>query len=35
MRDQTVKYILEKGLSATQMSKGTGIDKNTVCIWVE
>jgi transposase len=34
MRDQTVKYILEKGISATQMAEETGIDKNTVCSWV-
>lgn len=34
MRDQTVKYILEKGISATQMAEETGVDKNTVCSWV-
>jgi len=34
MREQTVKYILEKNRSATQVSEEMGIDTNTVCRWV-
>jgi len=34
MREQTVKYILEKNKSATQMAEELGIDTNTVCRWV-
>lgn len=34
MRDQTVKYILEKNKSATQTAEEMGIDTNTVCRWV-
>jgi len=34
MREQTVKYILEKNRSATQVAEEMGIDTNTVCRWV-
>lgn len=34
MREETVKYILESGKSATGVAEEMGIDKNTVCSWV-
>ena len=34
MREQTVKYILEKNRSATQVAEEMGIDTNTICRWV-
>ena len=34
MREQTAKYILESGKSATSVAEEMGIDKNTVCSWV-
>ncbi len=34
MREQTVRYILENGKSATSMAEEMGIDVNTVCRWV-
>ena len=34
MREQTAKYILETGKSATGVAEEMGIDKNTVCSWV-
>lgn len=34
MREQTAKFILESGKSATRVSEEMGIDKNTVCRWV-
>lgn len=34
MREQTAKYVLESGKSATSVAEEMGIDKNTVCSWV-
>jgi len=34
MREQTAKFVLESGKSATQMAEELGIDINTVCRWV-
>ena len=34
IREQTAKYILENGKSATSMAEEMGIDTNTVCRWV-
>ena len=34
MKEQTVKYILESGKSASKASEELGVDKNTVCRWV-
>ena len=34
MREETVKFILETGKSATSVAEEMGIDKNTVCHWV-
>ena len=33
-REETAKYILNSGRSATNISEEIGIDKNTVCKWV-
>jgi len=33
-RDETVKYIVESGKSASGVAEEIGIDKNTVCSWV-
>jgi transposase-like protein len=34
MKEQTVKYILEGGKSASKVAVELGIDKNTICWWV-
>lgn len=34
MKEQTVKYVLEGGKSASKTAEELGIDKNTVCRWV-
>lgn len=34
MREQTAKFIIETGRSATSMAEEMGIDINTVCRWV-
>ena len=34
MREQTAKFILETGKSATSVAEEMGIDTNTVCRWV-
>lgn len=34
MREQTARYVLESGKSATSVAEEMGIDKNTVCSWV-
>ena len=34
MREQTAKFILETGKSATSVAEELGIDTNTVCRWV-
>ncbi len=34
IREQTAKYILENGKSATSVAEELGIDTNTVCRWV-
>ena len=34
IREQTAKYILENGKSATSVEEEMGIDTNTVCRWV-
>ena len=34
IREQTARYILDSGKSATSISEEMGIDKNTVCRWV-
>ena len=34
IREQTARYILENGKSATSMAEEMGIDTNTVCRWV-
>jgi len=34
IKEQTARYILENGKSATSMAEELGIDKNTVCRWV-
>ena len=34
MREQTARYILESGKSATSVAEEMGIDTNTVCRWV-
>jgi len=34
MREQTAKFILETGRSATSTAEEMGIDTNTVCRWV-
>ena len=31
IKEQTARYILENGKSATSMAEELGIDKNTVC----
>ena len=33
-REETAKYVLNSGRSATSISEEIGIDKNTVCKWV-
>ena len=33
-REETAKYIIDSGRSATGMAEEIGIDKNTVCSWV-
>ena len=33
-REKTVKYILDRNISATQMAEEIGIDTNTVCRWL-
>lgn len=33
-RDKTVKYILDRNISATQMAEEIGIDTNTICRWM-
>ena len=33
-REETARYILESGRSASGMAEEIGIDKNTVCSWV-
>ena len=34
IREQTARYILENGKSATSVAEEMGIDTNTVCRWV-
>ena len=34
MREETARYIIETGKSATSMAEEMGIDTNTVCRWV-
>ena len=34
MREETAKFILESGKSATSVAEELGIDVNTVCRWV-
>ena len=34
IREQTARYILESGKSATSIAEEMGIDTNTVCRWV-
>ena len=34
MREETAKFILENGRSATSVAEELGIDTNTVCRWV-
>ena len=34
MREETARFILESGKSATSTAKELGIDVNTVCRWV-
>ena len=34
MRDQTARFILENGRTASGVAEEMGIDKNTVCRWV-
>lgn len=34
MRNQTAKFVIETGKSATSMAEEMGIDTNTVCRWV-
>ena len=34
MKEQTVRYILEGGRSASKVAVELGIDKNSVCRWV-
>lgn len=34
MREQTARFILETGKSATSVAEEMGIDTNTVCRWV-
>lgn len=34
MREETAKFILENGRSATSVAEELGIDVNTVCRWV-
>ena len=33
-REETARYIIESGRSATSMAEEIGIDKSTVCSWV-
>ena len=33
-REETARYNIESGRSATGMAEEIGIDKNTVCSWV-
>ena len=33
-REQTARFIVENGRSATSVAEEMGIDKNTVCSWV-
>lgn len=33
-REKTVKFILDRNISATQMAEEIGIDTNTVCRWM-
>ncbi len=33
-REETARYIVESGKSATSVAEEIGIDKNTVCSWV-
>ena len=34
MREQTARFVVENGKSATSMAEERGIDVNTVCRWV-
>ena len=34
IREQTARYIIENGKSATSVAEEMGIDTNTVCRWV-
>ena len=34
IREQTARYVLENGRSATSVAEEMGIDTNTVCKWV-
>ena len=34
VREETAKFIIERGKSATSVGEEKGIDKNTVCRWV-
>lgn len=34
VREETAKFIIESGKSATSVGEDMGIDKNTVCRWV-
>ena len=33
-REETARYIIENGRSATSVAEEIGVDKNTVCSWV-
>ncbi|MCR4671742.1 MAG: transposase [Lachnospiraceae bacterium] len=33
-REETARYVVESGKSATSVAEEIGIDKNTVCSWV-
>ncbi len=35
IREQTARYVLENGRSATSVAEEMGIDTNTVCKWVK
>jgi transposase-like protein len=34
MREETARFIIESGKSATSVAEEMGIDTNTVCRWV-
>ncbi len=33
-REETARFVIESGRSATSVAEDIGIDKNTVCSWV-